>query len=658
MRRRIVRGWLLACGVAAWSACAASALAQPRFKQIAEPAETVLAGAQRLPDPEELGVISASAMLPIEFDPRVDAAVRTARWRADLPIDEGRDVRFMLLAPDSDGWRLRITPPVGRAVALEPNLRAADIEVRAGHLTLSDGPRAAISYRFFDRPAGDWLVEVVADGPVRRGEAGPAGYLLVKSERPERLRTHFETHRLIEGREVGLTSRIVDVEGRPAASVIDEASMTVRTPAGESLVVPMKAGREGVSFRFTPEFVGTHTARVTVRGRHADGAAFVRTSQHVFSVVADEIDLGDRATLEPDRPGVRRVRLALARAERETPAIVAAELWGTDESGGWSPVCWLSGMAWPDREAGSVSLHLDERWLSVARVRAPFELRRVRVQCRETAVPLATAETIPLIPSAPLPAWREGLEVTPDMRTGRPRADLVGPRVSETVEARARAFAGHNLMLVHGYCSSGVWPVQNFTGGVEVFLDQNQNRSHDAFANLIWAFGNNSKSFGIVAHSQGGAAALHLWTYYFSGLDWAEGPRLIQSVGTPYQGTPLAGNLAVLGDLFGAGCGTNFDLSVDGAALWLAGIPASTRDEVHYWTTSFEDGFGFDYCNLVSDFFLSDPDDGVIERSRGQLPGANNMGHTEGWCHSQGMRDPAQFLDTLRNLNMNANAAR
>ena len=108
----------------------------------------------------------------------------------------------------------------------------------------------------------------------------------------------------------------------------------------------------------------------------------------------------------------------------------------------------------------------------------------------------------------------------------------------------------------------------------------------------------------------------------------------------------------------GAGCGENTDLSVDGAALWLANIPTWARQKVWYWTTSFDDGIFYDYCNLLSDLFLSDPDDGIVERSRGQLSGANNMGHTEGWCHTTGMRDPAQYTDSTRNQNMNANAAR
>ncbi|HOP23097.1 MAG TPA: conditioned medium factor, partial [Gammaproteobacteria bacterium] len=179
------------------------------------------------------------------------------------------------------------------------------------------------------------------------------------------------------------------------------------------------------------------------------------------------------------------------------------------------------------------------------------------------------------------------------------------------------------------------------------------------FAQRIRDFGAQFSSFGIVAHSQGGAASLHLYTYYWSGLDYSTGSRMIQSVGTPYQGTPLAGNLAALGDVFGVGCGTNSNLTTSGASSWLSGIPTWARNEVHYYTTSFETKWWrYDYCSMGTDVFLSDPEDGVIEKSRGQLSGGNNKGHKTGWCHSSDMRDPAQTADSSRNSTMSSYAKR
>src|SRR5690606_35187490 len=149
------------------------------------------------------------------------------------------------------------------------------------------------------------------------------------------------------------------------------------------------------------------------------------------------------------------------------------------------------------------------------------------------------------------------------------------------------------------------------------FLDSYQNRTHDQFAQRIRTFGSTWNSFGTVAHSQGGAASLHLYAYYWSGLDNATGARLIQSVGTPYQGTNLAGVLASLGSLFGVGCGTNSNLTYSGASSWLAGIPNSARGKVNYYTTAFRttNWYTNDYCNFASDLVLSDPEDGTVERA-------------------------------------------
>ncbi|MEL7474545.1 MAG: conditioned medium factor, partial [Planctomycetota bacterium] len=465
--------------------------------------------------------------------------------------------------------------------------------------------------------------------------------------------THLTTYDLLVGRPVGLLASMQTGDPGIKRASIERAHVELTTPTGDVVRTPMRWTDKGWRHEFEPTEPGRHTARVTVLGRRDDGASLVRTTQHVLQILPDQLALGNEARIEPDTPGVWRVSIPLARADRDAPVIVSAEIWATPRDGDARCVCWLSRMASPSEP--DATLFLDERWLARAGEFDQLELRNVRVQCCDSAIPLDRAPRMQIAGDDRIAIARRAPEsITRDMLIGRPRAELVLPNRASDASRQARAFAGHNLMLVHGYCSSLVWPSGDFSGSVEVFADPSQNRSHDEFANLLLAFGNNSKSFGIVAHSQGGAAALHLWTYYFSGLDWAEGPRLIQSVGTPYQGTPLAGNLAILGDIFGTGCGANFDLSTDGAAMWLAGIPTASRAAVSYWTTS-ADGAA---CNFFSGLFLSDPEDGVVEVSRGQLAGANNMGNLEGWCHSTSMSDPPHYTDPSRNAEMNAEAAR
>ena len=60
---------------------------------------------------------------------------------------------------------------------------------------------------------------------------------------------------------------------------------------------------------------------------------------------------------------------------------------------------------------------------------------------------------------------------------------------------------------------------------------------------------------------------------------------MLQSVGTPYHGSPLAELLAAIGKLIGIGCGPNPDLSYDSMERWLAAIPADKQQAVHYYTT-------------------------------------------------------------------------
>jgi hypothetical protein len=323
-----------------------------------------------------------------------------------------------------------------------------------------------------------------------------------------------------------------------------------------------------------------------------------------------------------------------------------AEVWGTGPTGEAVPVAWVGGMVEP--KAGRVALGLDERWVVRAGAGAPFSMHNLRLEHPDHSVTVAEADALPLS----LPAVRtkaRASDIVVDERM------TMGPRPA----ALAAKGVGSRLLLVHGYCSGGVWPTAQFSSA-STFLDANQNRSHDQFARLILSFGNTWNSYGIVAHSQGGAAALHLYNYYWSGLDNAVGPRLIQSVGTPYRGTNLAGILATLGSWFGVGCGTNSNLSYSGASSWLAGIPTSSRAKVHYYTTAFRstNWWTNDYCNFATDLVLSDPEDGTTEQAYGQLSGGNNRGHVTGQCHTAGMRDPAQYLDSSRNATMNANAAR
>jgi len=119
------------------------------------------------------------------------------------------------------------------------------------------------------------------------------------------------------------------------------------------------------------------------------------------------------------------------------------------------------------------------------------------------------------------------------------------------------------------------------------------------------------------------------------------------------MGCSAAGSSANLGNLFGIGCGENFDLTTDGAKTWLKDILPEIRAHVYYYTTTYKQGnlFG-DWCSLAMNAVLKWPNDGVSELPLTGLTGGNNMGNKEKWCHTTEMGYAAQYLDETRNAEM------
>jgi len=251
------------------------------------------------------------------------------------------------------------------------------------------------------------------------------------------------------------------------------------------------------------------------------------------------------------------------------------------------------------------------------------------------------------------------LPITREMKLG-----VAPPHVKKNNRTRQSNSTAPDLLLTHGYCPGPQNPWEKYPtdwNNPGFFLEVNSNMVNEEFAKKLALFAESMSmdSFGIIAHSQGGLASLHLLNYYFTGLDNSQGGRKIQTVGSPWLGNSGAGSTANLAAIFGIGCGPNFDLTTDGATLWLSGITSDNRKEVFYYTTTYKTRSSWgDWCNLAVNFLLKWPNDGTTEMEHALLPGGNDMGNTEGWCHSIEMQYPAQYYDRERNVMMNHLAAR
>ena len=627
MRR--TRAWLLLLGSTAVLALTleAEAAQSATPRQVAAPASDILEALVRLPDPASVPTVSRAAILPLRF--RRDGA----GWSAELalPVEaHGKDdpLAIALLSPDAGSWKLAARAPGGSMRPIGEEFPVTRSLAPAG----LDLPGWTVDrYDLSGASSGEWTLRVEAAG----ARAPAEGWLLASADRGLRVEAYATTLELVggggggAGGEIGIAARLL-----AAAPVRVERARVVLESSSGVIELAMRDDGGGLFVASLPESIrGEVRARVELRG-----SEFLRTAQIAFPVLERSILLDGTARARAIDAGHAEISIGAIPLAPAARFHVSAEVWGRDPTGADVPICWLSRMV---AGAESLPLEFDAGWLAFGQ---PIELREVRVQDPDTEVvfdrvarmPLAV-ESLPPVPAGPA-------AITSEMLTGG-SAVATAPHAGRTPGSYSPA-----LMLVHGYCSGGsVWPPADFTQPKLVFLDPNANRSHDQFAQLLAQQATNAglSSFGIVAHSQGGCAALHLLTYYASGLDLSSGGRRIQSVASPYQGTPLA-------QFGGLACGVNNDMTPAGSATWLAGIPSWARAEVSYWTTSNSGAI----CSTLTDFLLTDPEDGTVEQFRGQLPGANSMGHVLGWCHTTGMSNPANYTDHARNAVMNAAAAR
>lgn len=620
-------------------------------KQLAGPPSEF--AAMQPADPADAAIYSKSALLPVSMS--ADKAGGFAS-EITLPVESDK-LRFLVFSGGALDWTTQMRAPSGRS---EKAARSLASEVRQAQFGMDNATHPAEYYAFDGIAEGTWNLKLRStSGAVRDG------FVLIEGEASTQLVSYLAHSKQIVGERIGIVASAMSEQGGEVKSGRDAArslsmSLRVTRPGGAIESVSMLddgksgdgAAGDGIfGASFLADKSGNYLAQVRVDGVNLEGRPFVRTSEHPIPIVERSLGLsGNKAVAQIESSGSRlTLNVPVATTEKAQSHYRGfTEVWGTGAAGEAVPVAWVSGMVSPTN--GQLGFGLDKRWIALAGARAPFELRNVRFEDTNGYVTVAGAERLPMqMPDLPIEKAKPGsIAIDEAMTMGVRPASL-----------NADKGTGTRLLLVHGYCSGGVWPASQFSNA-STFLDANQNRTHDQFARLISSFGSTWNSFGVVAHSQGGAASLHLYNYYWSGLDRATGSRLIQSVGTPYQGTNLAGILATLGSWFGVGCSTNNDLTYSGASAWLAGIPTSSRAKVNYYTTSFRstNWWTNDYCQFATDLVLSDPEDGTTEQAKGQLSGGVNRGHTTGQCHTANMRDPAQYLDSSRNSTMNANAAR
>ncbi|EGG23959.1 conditioned medium factor [Cavenderia fasciculata] len=647
-----------------------------------------------LPDPKLVAQSSNSALLAVTFSASKTTAGSLV-WSTTIPVDTESDFSVNVISQVASSIQVQAIPP-----SKETHFGVVSHHNRAilsnGTFGIDGNTIPSVSFTYPKAAVGLWTIQMSAPASLlndaafkSRFDAGqPQAFLLASNPSEYIIYTYLSSYNgLFVGDKVPVLAMLTSAQevlpkhARPAGylptpikstgAVAAVATMVVTSPNGQSSSVVMVddglhadgVANDGIYGAFVEaDQVGNYQTTVQFQGNAPNGEALYRTSQHIIPITSEFLTLTGKAIATQQNDSLSFF-VEVEAASADIPNVrVYSEVWGVDSTGADVAVAWVGGITSLQKyqNLNVLSAVLDNRWIAAANATAPFTLKNIIVSDVNTFVPVFnTTESYVAKMSTKyhdvrLDHYDPPLHViTKQMRDGKMPADLA----ERYGKLKSSATGNGKLLLVHGYCAQGnPFTIGDFENAV-AFEDPDQNRPNDEFAQMVGDFGAQyTDGFSIVGHSQGGLVALHLATFYHSGLDLSQAlpGRVIQSVGSPYQGTGLAGTLASIGDSLGIGCSANNDLTHDGAALWLNSVPTDKRSLVYYTTTQYKTGGLVNYCNLAANSVLKWPNDGVTDAEHSELPGATYVNHIKGWCHTVDMKSPPQCQNSDNNKLMSS----
>ena len=454
--------------------------------------------------------------------------------------------------------------------------------------------------------------------------------------------------------------------------VVQPDGVTYREDIGLIRFQLSESGRRELQLTgvFLPPIGGIYKVLVNVSGQTQDGVSFARTQWHLVGVSYNDLEYSD-STMFTLSEGYFKIQLFINwREGMDLTFRVFSEVWGVvDEA--VVPICWIIHLTDVERnstDAYFLPIYIEPKWITQFAVPPSIiYLKNLTIEDVNLFITVLELKSLEIDLGNPYYQLMHESVVSGDFSKCKRNREQQQQQQQQQRIAKGYDSSSNNtkpnLLLVHGYCArENPFTVDNFTNYI-AFKDWGQSLSNDQFARNLIDFTEkvNLTAFSIVAHSQGGLAAVHLYSYYYTGLDSYSvsgngSDRKIQTVGSPYQGTPLAGMLADIGHFFGIMCGSNLELTYEGAQAWLSKVPLHIQSEVHFYRTFY--GKRKKYCNFGTNVVLKGANDGLVEVGKARLPFGRGEGISPGECHSVNMQWPSQCHNNKRNAEMNTHAAR
>ena len=392
---------------------------------------------------------------------------------------------------------------------------------------------------------GEWSITVTSDCL-----SYPVNASLIVSFYPSDLilQAFIPAENLIVGRSIDIIALLPTLVGLGKTNnsirtiaALENAITTIFLPDGSNKTLKLEegpsnsirnvkrgAGASDLFASFEATAAGMYKSLVKVSGKLSDGTNFIRSLWYVFTVAHPSIEItgkvrGSLHTHDISQRDLVDFNIDVNWDGSDLTYRAFAQVWGHGPNKQEVPVAWISGLVEVQKRrfclynCHYVHMQLDTHWLELVNAKPPLTLKSVTLEELKAFITLTKSDTLEVNADAKLKKWSpslqaEDIEIDWEMKEG------YNPYRVKKVD---NATETGQILLLHGYCTQDNGFLLDYFDNPLLFKDYNQNRLHDEYAREVIDFlvKNGSTRFSVVGHSQGGPVALHLYTYYCTGLD-------------------------------------------------------------------------------------------------------------------------------------------
>ena len=461
------------------------------------------------------------------------------KWTHSFPVDYCNIFAVTVFAQDPKSFTLNFLSPNGAEVSAN-----SVHDERIGYGAAGLHPCRTFLFNDPIPSVGEWSITVTTDS-----SSYPVNASLIASFYPSDLilQAFVPAENLIVGQTINIIALLPVTVGLEISNstrsiaTLENAITIIYLPDGSEKELKMKEG-PSYSIRnikrsmdatdlyasFEATVAGIYKSLVRINGKLSDGTDFIRSLWYVFTVVHRSVEItgkvrGSLHTHDISQRDIIDFNIDVHWDGLDLSYRAFAQVWGTGENKEEVPVAWISSLVDVQRRIDClynchyIHMQLDSRWLKLANAKLPLTLKSVTLEELKAFITLSKSDTLEVTADDKLTKWlpslkAENIEIDWEMKEG------YNPYRVKKVD---NITEGGQLLLLHGYCAPSNGFLLDYFDDYLLFEDYEQNRLHDEYAKAVVNFLNEKGTtrFSVLGHSQGGAVALHLYTYYQTGLD-------------------------------------------------------------------------------------------------------------------------------------------